>query len=124
MKPEVQMNEEKTKYLNSVMEKLRSGGEGLTDIEKSLGGRYEDIQRKVSELNAQANNLDNEIKFKSNQLESLRDEIKTEFGRAGGIMDAMVALWDGPKTITPGNGATIQDRPSGKAMVSEEKTDA
>jgi len=115
------VNEAKTQYLSSVMEKMKKGSEELTDVERSLAAKYMEVERKVDALNSQANNMEKEIRFKTNQLESLRDEVKTEFGRAGGIMDAMLALWDGPKGDVPGNGALKPTRPPREA---KEKTDA
>ena len=119
-------NEVKTKYLSSVMEKMKeSGGEDLTDVERSLASKYMEIERKVDALNSQANNMEKEIKFKTSQLEGLRDEIKTEFGRAGGIMDAMLALWEGaPESNVPGNGALKPDRPPEGEAKDKETTDA
>jgi chromosome segregation ATPase len=119
--PEAAMKQMQTKYLESVLKKMEDGGADLNATEVALGSKYLEVQRQMNALTAQANQLDNEIKFKTNELEALRDEIKREFGRAGGIMDALITLWDGPKADVPGNGAAKPDVPpeGGK-----EKTDA
>jgi hypothetical protein len=101
-------------YVDAVVKRIQSGDESLNDTERRLGHKYLESNQTAGRLNSQANNLRQEIEVKQAQLSNIEDEIKREFGRAGGILEALLALREPGDTPAdpPGNGSTKPDKPS------------
>lgn len=88
---------QRQRYLDGVLRAIEeAGGEGLSETEVVLGRKYLEVQKQVNQMHSQAMNTEKEISVRKAQLDGLRDDIKREYGRASGIMDALLTLWGGP----------------------------
>lgn len=84
--------EQNKEYLQQFLEKLEKSPKDLRDTEKKLGEKYLAAQSAANKMMAKSREVQEQMAALESQLRQLHDQTTAELGKAGGILEALLAL--------------------------------